>query len=119
MPGLDLDDCTHFISCCIGTPPPKGMRAGGLRIPDVQGLGTPNLVPYGIISAPVLVKFLTDAGLATRVRPSSPGSLPSTFEAGDIVVYKSRENSGASDRKSTRLNSSHITISYAVFCLKK
>src|SRR5437773_6140638 len=27
--------------------------------------------------------------------------------------------SPARDRKSTRLNSSHITISYAVFCLKK
>src|SRR5437773_4639674 len=26
---------------------------------------------------------------------------------------------GSLDRKSTRLNSSHITISYAVFCLKK
>src|SRR5437667_8407663 len=26
---------------------------------------------------------------------------------------------GVGDRKSTRLNSSHITISYAVFCLKK
>src|SRR5574343_798628 len=26
---------------------------------------------------------------------------------------------GILDRKSTRLNSSHITISYAVFCLKK
>src|SRR5471032_2452338 len=26
---------------------------------------------------------------------------------------------GNGDRKSTRLNSSHITISYAVFCLKK
>src|SRR5437773_8360313 len=26
---------------------------------------------------------------------------------------------GGEDRKSTRLNSSHITISYAVFCLKK
>src|SRR5437667_5362820 len=26
---------------------------------------------------------------------------------------------GLGDRKSTRLNSSHITISYAVFCLKK
>src|SRR3989442_8725186 len=25
----------------------------------------------------------------------------------------------ASDRKSTRLNSSHVRISYAVFCLKK
>src|SRR6266571_7580833 len=26
---------------------------------------------------------------------------------------------GAQDRKSTRLNSSHMSISYAVFCLKK
>src|ERR1039457_2361633 len=26
---------------------------------------------------------------------------------------------GISDRKSTRLNSSHLVISYAVFCLKK
>src|SRR3989454_8846038 len=27
--------------------------------------------------------------------------------------------SGCADRKSTRLNSSHLVISYAVFCLKK
>src|SRR5437868_10259720 len=27
--------------------------------------------------------------------------------------------SSAKDRKSTRLNSSHVSISYAVFCLKK
>src|SRR5437773_9778262 len=30
-----------------------------------------------------------------------------------------RDAIGGGDRKSTRLNSSHITISYAVFCLKK
>src|SRR2546427_2819878 len=30
-----------------------------------------------------------------------------------------REGSGQADRKSTRLNSSHSQISYAVFCLKK
>src|SRR5437773_3875419 len=30
-----------------------------------------------------------------------------------------RRERGNRDRKSTRLNSSHITISYAVFCLKK
>src|SRR5436190_13273520 len=30
-----------------------------------------------------------------------------------------RRRSGAQDRKSTRLNSSHTVISYAVFCLKK
>src|SRR5207249_11215846 len=28
-------------------------------------------------------------------------------------------SSASSDRKSTRLNSSHVSISYAVFCLKK
>src|SRR5690606_40928103 len=33
---------------------------------------------------------------------------------------KPRRRTGAlSDRKSTRLNSSHVKISYAVFCLKK
>src|SRR3712207_8518390 len=30
-----------------------------------------------------------------------------------------RHQDGAQDRKSTRLNSSHANISYAVFCLKK
>src|SRR2546430_13666999 len=32
---------------------------------------------------------------------------------------KNEEPRGARDRKSTRLNSSHSQISYAVFCLKK
>src|SRR5699024_12520819 len=32
---------------------------------------------------------------------------------------KSPTSGGNSDRKSTRLNSSHVSISYAVFCLKK
>src|SRR5256885_11724232 len=30
-----------------------------------------------------------------------------------------RESTARTDRKSTRLNSSHLVISYAVFCLKK
>src|SRR5947209_9800791 len=34
------------------------------------------------------------------------------------VITQARNNDGT-DRKSTRLNSSHANISYAVFCLKK
>src|SRR3989442_7309921 len=34
-------------------------------------------------------------------------------------VMGSRLRVGGGDRKSTRLNSSHVRISYAVFCLKK
>src|SRR2546426_2340200 len=36
-----------------------------------------------------------------------------------LRVQKSGTFDGALDRKSTRLNSSHLVISYAVFCLKK
>src|SRR5438132_10051195 len=35
------------------------------------------------------------------------------------IIYASLWSLGIGDRKSTRLNSSHTVISYAVFCLKK
>src|SRR5438034_7933404 len=38
----------------------------------------------------------------------------SRFRDGELVLLADQE-----DRKSTRLNSSHTVISYAVFCLKK
>src|SRR5437773_6721512 len=45
-----------------------------------------------------------------------PAGVPwTTFK--DILFDSN--NATIRDRKSTRLNSSHITISYAVFCLKK
>src|SRR3712207_7518213 len=37
----------------------------------------------------------------------------------DRDVRRAQTIEGAEDRKSTRLNSSHANISYAVFCLKK
>src|SRR5438034_8866372 len=38
----------------------------------------------------------------------------------DLALYElSPFHDAAADRKSTRLNSSHTVISYAVFCLKK
>src|SRR5207248_5987727 len=46
-------------------------------------------------------------------RRSRPYALPVTLDEPDTKV------GFESDRKSTRLNSSHRTISYAVFCLKK
>src|SRR5256885_8323764 len=37
----------------------------------------------------------------------------------EILQRTAIEHETARDRKSTRLNSSHLVISYAVFCLKK
>src|SRR2546427_2890761 len=51
-----------------------------------------------------------------RVRCHPPGARA----RGTVVWGFSRRNPhGKRDRKSTRLNSSHSQISYAVFCLKK
>src|SRR5699024_11651373 len=36
-----------------------------------------------------------------------------------LVIPHIDEDFAVEDRKSTRLNSSHVSISYAVFCLKK
>src|SRR3712207_8803937 len=55
-----------------------------------------------------------------RGRPAWAGDTPPT--RGALAVEPHREPAGRLrpvDRKSTRLNSSHANISYAVFCLKK
>src|SRR5437773_5014882 len=69
---------------------------------------TPNLVTDMVRNGGVSMNWLWWAFLIT-------GMLTVFFYA------KLWRRSGAltEDRKSTRLNSSHITISYAVFCLKK
>src|SRR5258707_3459601 len=46
-------------------------------------------------------------------------SLVLAEEAGDGAMRYARSRAVHKDRKSTRLNSSHANISYAVFCLKK
>src|SRR5690554_7431145 len=50
-------------------------------------------------------------------QPAPSFSLNSVVKGWQLAIPKMRE--GGRDRKSTRLNSSHVRISYAVFCLKK
>src|SRR3712207_6986180 len=62
-----------------------------------------------------------------RESPGMPAKIVTGDTARDVAAYvafvaaKRGEDGGAlaEDRKSTRLNSSHANISYAVFCLKK
>src|SRR5437773_6164174 len=46
-------------------------------------------------------------------------SRPRILRVSRQILSSAPANGCEEDRKSTRLNSSHITISYAVFCLKK
>src|SRR5690606_41461332 len=45
--------------------------------------------------------------------------LRAAHSATGLSPDRSKRDFAAPDRKSTRLNSSHVKISYAVFCLKK
>src|SRR5258708_29852655 len=45
--------------------------------------------------------------------------LGTQYKTAFVLAHKIRKAMAAEDRKSTRLNSSHQIISYAVFCLKK
>src|SRR5699024_12038936 len=51
--------------------------------------------------------------------PSSPGSEIDPVCGMSVDTSTDMPHTGSIDRKSTRLNSSHVSISYAVFCLKK
>src|SRR5947208_7973761 len=51
--------------------------------------------------------------------PARAGQLPARLPEGAGVRRREGRQPARGDRKSTRLNSSHQIISYAVFCLKK
>src|SRR5690606_41238309 len=70
------------------------------------------LFPYTTLfrSVRVLLGDLLDKGFVTLQEPEPEADMH------DIRLYKAVIDG---DRKSTRLNSSHVKISYAVFCLKK
>src|SRR5699024_12176541 len=65
------------------------------------------------------------AGHSGTLDPMATGMLPICFGeatkfAGQLLDnHKTYQFTCQLDRKSTRLNSSHVSISYAVFCLKK
>src|SRR3712207_8773835 len=62
------------------------------------------------------VERLRQFDAACGQRAEEPGLQP-LLQVGPDVLREVRD-AGLEDRKSTRLNSSHANISYAVFCLK-
>src|SRR3989454_5558238 len=66
----------------------------------------------GAAGDPVLA---ATCGARSRLESERPARLPAWSDPPQEVAQAVRTQ----DRKSTRLNSSHLVISYAVFCLKK
>src|SRR5699024_11483550 len=94
-------------------------------------LPVPPPLPYStLFRSPALSRWwVGPRAAASSLRPALPGCTGSSSQdhADPALITPPRyllcspEPSGTGwlDRKSTRLNSSHVSISYAVFCLEK
>src|SRR5207253_3846251 len=74
---------------------------------------TPLWAPYFFAPVPLAALFVAYALADGRPHAARPSWVPWALAAGTLVCV------GFGDRKSTRLNSSHVAISYAAFCLNK
>src|SRR3989454_6116783 len=78
-----------------------------LKVPDQQRV-------FRMIPGLEAAEFLRFGSIHRNAYINSPRALTAHLSAKDDATLLF-----AGDRKSTRLNSSHLVISYAVFCLKK
>src|SRR5690625_6636516 len=71
------------------------------------------LSPFAWHPSPLALSTALSARLASHRPVLTPGG------AAAVAAARAGSATAPRDRKSTRLNSSHVAISYAVFCLKK
>src|SRR5437762_9580491 len=84
------------------------------RCSEAHGIGKGTAFHRGLERGEIVVDRLA------RVVTEERGHGVAELTARRIVLQGDADDAGAAgDRKSTRLNSSHRCISYAVFCLKK
>src|SRR2546426_7484235 len=75
------------------------------------------LFPYTTLFRSQRGEAAAEPGSARRELPPARSARATSSSA--MVTCSTSRSAAAGDRKSTRLNSSHLVISYAVFCLKK
>src|SRR5690625_5976330 len=81
-----------------------------------------SVILTAMLSFVSLACMKTNLTAQTAVEADTPGLSDIEFtvtEASEWTALFKRNTGWIGDRKSTRLNSSHVAISYAVFCLKK
>src|SRR2546426_7242820 len=107
---LELDDLVDLII-------PRG---GGGVVPWVAERSRIPVLKHDKGVVHVLVAASADPAMAAHIVLNAKAQRPSVCNALEtLLVHREIAPRLLPDRKSTRLNSSHLVISYAVFCLKK
>src|SRR3972149_10252570 len=112
---------SHFVRSCWGDEvQTSGPKATGQPARATIRRGERE-VRKGGMGAPVILHCLDGLGIGGGGAVVDPA--PAPHSPADVrpcsLSHRPAGRAGRGDRKSTRLNSSHSQISYAVFCLKK
>src|SRR5207248_4544807 len=103
----------------LGNPVKAVDTASGERIRcDAVAIAIPPAPLHELASSVGAQAHFDGAGFPVETDADGRTSVPWLFAAG-TVARKDAAKSQGTDRKSTRLNSRHRTISYAVVCVKK
>src|SRR5699024_12686793 len=99
--------------------PPLSPRP--LLCPPPPTTSTPTLSLHDALPIFATLEFITTAARDETLIEPLRARIQVMLDANRRVAIASRpaDDPLPEDRKSTRLNSSHVSISYAVFCLKK
>src|SRR5207245_4555519 len=122
-------NCDWGCPCSFAAPPSHGscrgvytwiIDKGAYGDVKLDGLGValPGIWPGAVHLGHGTQLVLID-GRATPAQRKALETLGKGDAGGPFAVFASVTERWLPDRKSTRLNSSHGSISYAVFCLKK
>src|SRR5690625_198964 len=112
----------NLIAVTLGTGVGGGIIANGKILDGVNGtageIGPITVEPGGYRCNCGLRGCLETIASATGIVRQAMDKI-AEYPKSDLAEFYKEEESLTTDRKSTRLNSSHVAISYAVFCLKK
>src|SRR5476651_1487284 len=116
---LAVSFCTPFLARADGTSSPPDAAAGGLRF----SIAVSKFENHANYSGPFQLSDTGGSMLTDSLQQSGHFIVLGEADMRDAAMKeqdfaKSGRVAGGEDRKSTRLNSSHANISYAVFCLK-
>src|SRR3712207_7795379 len=88
---------------------------------EIYTLSLHDALPISACGTVMSTKRCRSSSLVCRLTPHAMerAVLGLSASGGPNIISDGHHHRSTADRKSTRLNSSHANISYAVFCLKK
>src|SRR5262245_63810881 len=130
MPPVRITSPQRLLSAAINAANSSGLPSGSCSpclLKRSRTSGTSNALRVSALSQSTVARGVPAGAMSPNQAPPWSAAKPTSAEVGTSgsTGFRCGDNTASArtcpdrDRKSTRLNSSHLGISYAVFCVKK